>query len=169
MVNLPICDFCAQTGMLCQSCQNKLTKGEITDSDIKIAKKLIELENHYVSLKNVTLNTVIHTPEFDILVVNKGDIPQLIGPKGKILKTLENVIGKKLRVIEKNSNYIKIIEDLLSPMRVLGVNKIFLPTGETVQKVRIKKVRGVKIPMSEEDLEKLIYDITNQTVRLSFE
>jgi transcription antitermination factor NusA-like protein len=169
MVNTPICDFCAQTGMLCKSCQDKLDKGVIVNSDIEIAKELIKLENQFPTLKEVNLSHIIHNPDFDVLVVDKGNIANLIGPKGRILKELEKIAEKKLRVIEKNSDYIKVIDDLLSPMRVLGVNKVFLPTGETVQKVRIKKIKGIKISINTEKLEKLVYDITKQMVRLSFE
>lgn len=169
MVNTPICSFCAQTGMLCQSCQRKMDDGTITQDDVTLARELIKLENQFPQLKELTLLRIIHSPDFNILVVEKGNIPSLIGPKGRILKILENTINKRLRVIEKGSNYIKVIEDLLSPLRVLGINKIFLPTGETVQKVRIQRGKGIRIKYETEELEKLVYNITGKLVRFSFE
>ncbi|MHA1755116.1 MAG: hypothetical protein ACTSYR_06385 [Candidatus Odinarchaeia archaeon] len=169
MVTTPICSFCARTGMLCQSCQEKLKRGEITEEDVKIAKELITLESRFTTLKDVILKKIVHTPVFNILVVNNGAIPNLIGPKGKILKELEKVANKKLRVIEEKSDYLKVIEDIVTPMRVLGVNRIFLPTGETVQKVRIQNTKGTKQFINTELLEKIIFELTGKLVRLSFE
>ena len=155
--------------MLCQSCQKKLETGEITEKDVIVARELINLESQFPNLKDVTIKKIIHTPKFNILIVNKGNIANLIGPKGKILRILENKIGKKLRVVEDEANPIKVIEDLLSPMKVLGINKVFLPTGETIQKVRVKKYKRVISDKEVEELENLIYNLTGKHVRLSFE
>ncbi|MEM2907198.1 MAG: hypothetical protein QW739_03875 [Candidatus Odinarchaeota archaeon] len=169
MVTTPICNFCAQTGMLCQSCQDKLNGGIVDEKDIELAKQLIKLEPQFPSLKDVNISKIINFADFKILIVEKGCISGIIGPKGKILKNLEKTINKKIRVIEKGSSYMKIIEDLLSPIRVLGINKVFLPTGDMIQKVILKKPRGLNINVDTVQLENLVYSLTGNTVRLSFE
>ncbi len=169
MVSTPICNFCAQTGMLCPSCQKKLNEGIIDKDDVEIVKKLIKLEQQFPLLKDVTISKIINFADFKILMITAPNVSTILEPKGKILKTLEKTINKKIRVIEKNSNYVKIIEELLNPIRVLGINKVFLPTGETIQKIVLKKPRDSKISFNIEQLEALIYKLTGNMVRLSFE
>ncbi len=169
MVSTPICNFCAQTGMLCPSCQRKLSEGIIDKDDVEIVKQLIKLEQQFPALKDVNISKIITFADFKILMVTSPNISNLLESKGKILKTLEKAVNKKIRVIEKNSNYVKIIEELLSPIRVLGVNKVFLPTGETIQKIILKKPRNSKTGFNIEQLESLIYNLTGSQVRLSFE
>ncbi|WEU39677.1 MAG: hypothetical protein OdinLCB4_004105 [Candidatus Odinarchaeum yellowstonii] len=169
MVSSPICNFCAQTGMLCPSCQKKLSEGLIDSDDVELIKQLIKLEQQFPSLKDVNISKIINYADFKILMIKTPNISNLLESKGKILKILEKTINKKIRLIEKNSNYMKIVEELLNPIRILGVNKVFLPTGETIQKIVLKKPRDSKINFNIEQLEALIYNITGTQVRLSFE
>ena len=169
MVNTPICKFCLQTGLLCPSCQEKLDKGEISELDVKIANELLELEKQFSTLKTITLNRIVHTNGLAILEVDRGDIPKVIGPKGKIIRHLEEKFSKRIRVVEIASSTKKIIQDILAPMQIMGVNKIFLPTGETERKIRVKRVRSHRFSMDIKTLEEAILHLTDQKVRIVFE
>lgn len=169
MVKTPVCTFCLQTGLLCPSCQEKLDKGEISELDVQIAKELLELERQFIALKTVTLNRIVHTNGLAILLVNRGDIPKVIGPKGKIVRHLEGKFNRRIRVIETASSTKKIIQDILAPFQIMGVNKVFLPTGETERKIRVKKARSQRLSVDIKTLEEAILHLTKQKVRIVFE
>lgn len=40
---LPICDVCLKSGILCQGCENKLKTGEVTQTEVDIAKVLYRI------------------------------------------------------------------------------------------------------------------------------
>ena len=74
-----ICAFCAQTGMLCKDCQNKLNNGEISQAEVEIAKIAIEFEKANPNSSKVSLLKTIERPEQIIIIVSPGDTRFLIG------------------------------------------------------------------------------------------
>ncbi|MHA1238692.1 MAG: hypothetical protein ACTSSJ_05585 [Candidatus Odinarchaeia archaeon] len=169
MVNIPICVFCAQTGILCSSCQEKLSKGEISDLDIKLSKELLSLENKFPALKDVTFYKAIEVGNTIVLMVNSTSMSNVIGVKGKIVRRLEDIFKKRIRVVAKSKNARRIVEDLLAPITILGVNKIFLPTGEMESKIRISKRESQRIPIKPELVEEIVFKLTGERIRISFE
>ncbi len=165
----PICTFCLKSGVLCSRCQEKVEKEEVSELDIKVAKHLVELEEHFSSLKDVKFVKAVESNNLVVIVVGEGDIPSLIGPKGKIIKRLSDELGKKIRVIEETASLKKIIEDIIAPVSLLGVNTIWLPDGSNEKKVRVRQSESKKLPASTKILEKLIYDLTGEKVRFVFE
>ncbi len=169
MVKTPFCNFCLQTGMLCSLCQSKIERGELSKLDEKTAKDLLELENEYPSLKDIEFIKGVEVGPLIVILVGIGDLPKLIGGKGKIVRALGKKLGKKVRVAEATSQTKKLIEDLLTPATVLGVNTIFLPDGEMVKKVRIRKLDSEKLPAGVELLEKTIWELTKERIKFVFE
>ncbi|MHA1143787.1 MAG: hypothetical protein ACTSRW_03550 [Candidatus Helarchaeota archaeon] len=169
MRNLPICKICAQTGILCGSCSERLDDGEITDLDIDIAKELIALEKENKNLNDASFFRSIDTGSLIVLIVGQGEVSKFIGPRGKIKKSLQDRFGKPFRIIEKSKDLPKILGDLVSPARILGINEIYLPTGEIEKKARIYKADSKKFPASKEIIEDLIFQLTGIRVRITFE
>ncbi|MBS7288005.1 MAG: KH domain-containing protein [Candidatus Freyarchaeota archaeon] len=165
----PICTFCLKSGVLCPRCQEKVDKGEVSDLDIKVAKHLVELEERFSSLKDVKFVRAIKSDNLVVIVVGEGNIPNLIGPKGRVIKSLSDELGRKIRVIEESSSLKKTIEDIISPVNLLGVNTVWLPDGSNEKKVRIRQSESKKLPASTHVLEKIIYDLTGERVRFVFE
>jgi len=165
----PICTFCLKSGVLCSRCQEKIEKGEVSDLDIKVAKNLVELEDRFSSLKDVKFIRAVESDNLVVIVVGEGDIPNLVGPKGRVIKSLSDELGRKVRVIEKSSSLKKTIEDIISPASLLGVNTVWLPDGSNEKKVRVRQSESKKLPAPTQVLEKLIYDLTGEKVRFVFE
>jgi len=166
---VPICSFCLKSGIYCSTCREKIEKGEVTPLDLEIAKQLLELENRFPNLKDAEFRRSVETNNLVIIVVGPGDISHFIGPKGKIVKILSDRLKKKVRVIEGDSSTKKTIEDILSPVSVLGVNTIWLPDGTLEKKVRIRKSDIRRLPTSVSTLEEVVHKLTDEKVRIVFE
>jgi transcription antitermination factor NusA-like protein len=167
---IPICKICAKTGVLCNSCQTKLEEGTITQQDIDLSNYLMELENSkFPALKNMNFYKSIQADSVLILVVGKAEIATFIGPRGKLIKLLQDKFGKNIRIIEKVTDLKKTIEDLIVPAELLGMNKIYLPTGEIESKARLKLGDENRLPARTSVLEDIIYQLTNEKIRIVFE
>jgi transcription antitermination factor NusA-like protein len=166
---MPICKICAKTGVLCNSCENKLEAGAITQIDIDLSNYLMELEGRFPALKNASLYKTITFGSFLIILVGKGEIAAFIGPRGKLIKLLQDKIQKNIRIIEKVTDLKKTIEDLIVPAELLGMNKIYLPTGEVESKARLKLGDENRLPANPEILEEVLYRLTNERIRIAFE
>jgi len=143
--------------------------GEVSELDIKIARYLTELEERFSSLKDVKFVKAIESNNLVIIVVGQGDIPNLIGPKGRIIKSLSDELGRKVRVIEESSSLKKIIEDIIAPASLLGVNTVWLPDGTNEKKIRVRQSDSKRLPTSTRVLEKVINQLTGEKVRFVFE
>ncbi len=168
-MKVPICSFCLKSGMYCSTCREKIERGEVSPLDLEVAKNLLELESRFPNLKDAEFRGAIETNNLIIIVVGTGDISNFIGPKGKVVKILSDALRKRVRVIEGTSSTKKTIEDLLSPIGVLGVNTIWLPDGTLEKKVRVKKSDSRRLPTSVSNLEDVVYKITNEKIRIVFE
>ena len=169
MRKIPICKICAKTGVLCNSCNEKLEYGEISELDIAISKELMELKKNFKALSDISFFKAYDIGQLIVLEVGKGDIASIIGPRGKTIKLLQDKFKKKFRVIEKIKNVKKILEDLIAPARTMGINRIFLPTGEVESKARIYKADQKKMPAPPEVIEDLISNLINERIRITFE
>lgn len=168
-MKVPICSFCLKSGIYCSTCREKIEKGEVTPLDLEVAKRLLELESKFPNLKDAEFRGAIETDSLIIIVVGPGDISHFIGPKGKIVKVLSDTLKKKVRVIEGASSTKKTIEDILSPVGVLGVNTIWLPDGSLEKKVRIRKSDSKRLPTSISSLEDIVYKLTKEKIRIALE
>ncbi|MFQ6124320.1 MAG: hypothetical protein ACE5R6_06900 [Candidatus Heimdallarchaeota archaeon] len=168
-MELPICSFCAKTGMLCTGCQRKLADGKITQLDIELSKILSKIANKYPSLQNVKITRAVAVDSFVLLEVRKQDISNIIGSNRRILNEIEQKLGQKIHVIEFAKSERKIIESLFSPVEVLGVNKIFVPDGSEEFKVRIRRIDVRDLPMSEEMLQEATYALLQRHIRIFLE
>jgi transcription antitermination factor NusA-like protein len=165
----PLCNFCLQTGILCGKCQSLLDSGELTDLDIAVAMELNKLEQKYTELKDITFFRAVKVGRLIVVLVGEHDLPIILGQRGRIVKTLEKNLNKRIRVIEKASSMGKMIEDLLTPAEVAGINTIWLPDGTTMKKVRIRNFDRKKLPASVDTLEGIILQLTKEPIRIVFE
>ncbi|WXG41213.1 MAG: transcription elongation factor NusA [Candidatus Freyarchaeum deiterrae] len=168
-MKVPVCSFCLKSGMYCSTCREKIERGEVSPLDLEVAKQLLELESRFPNLKDAEFRGAIETNSLIIIVVGPGDISNFIGPKGKVVKVLGDALKKKVRVVEGTSSTKKTIEDILSPVGVLGVNTIWLPDGSLEKKIRIKRADSRRLPSSVPNLEDIVYKITKEKVRIVLE
>ncbi|MBN1329547.1 MAG: hypothetical protein JXA54_08750 [Candidatus Heimdallarchaeota archaeon] len=172
-----ICTFCAQTGMLCKDCQNKLNSGEITNTDVKIAKTAVEFEKNFPNAAKANIIKSIERPNFILLLVTPGSMRFLTGGSTDFDKRLEKALNKPIKIMEKSKNLRKVADDVFSPALISGINTIFVPKRsaapglssveeETI--VLLSPSEKEKLPSSVKDLIELVKLITGEDIRVDF-
>jgi transcription antitermination factor NusA-like protein len=169
-VKSQFCEICLKNyPLICGNCQAKIDEGEVTDLDIKVARVLITLEDLFPSIKNVTFKRVFQLEGVIIVLVGKGDVRRIIGSSRRVLRQLEEDLGAQVRVVEESRNPQNILRDLIRPVRILGVNTIWLPDNSFERIVRISEREKEKIPMNLKQLEDAIYQMTDERIRIVFD
>ncbi|MBU7043133.1 MAG: KH domain-containing protein [Theionarchaea archaeon] len=164
----PICDICLKSGILCLGCEEKVRKGIISELDVKISKHLYDLEQEH-HIRDITFVRAVESRSLIVIIVGEGDIGNLIGKGGKTVKSLQRALKKKIRIIEDTDDVRKIIQDLLHPARVLGMNILYLPSGEKTYKIRVPKEDERRIPTNVQSAEEIISKLINLEIQIAFE
>lgn len=169
MKNLPACKTCVNSGFLCASCQEKLDTGVLTQFELDLAKDLLVLEEEekFGFLKNISFYKAIDFEDVVILVVGKKD-------KIKTTQKLINWVKKtyevdKLILIEQTKNPRAALESLIDPFKLISLNEIFLATGDIEFKGVLSKEDQEVILFTKEELEELILELTDNTIRIDYE
>jgi len=166
-VKAELCRFCLKSGILCSQCREKIRKGEVTETDLKIARLLLSLEEEYPPLQNVYFHKAVEADDVLALLVGRGDVARMLSYGGKIAKVLSQQTGKKIRVLEYNSDERKFLEDLFAPLNIITVNKIWLPDGTTETRMILKK--GRKRPqINTKAVKEIAKKIHGITLRIEF-
>lgn len=171
MKELPACLTCVNSGFLCNSCQEKLDSGELTDFELDLAKDLTALEenhqNEYGFLKDVSFHKAIDYEDVLIMVVGNMDklrINQKLVDWMKETYEIETII-----LVEKSKKIRPVVESLITPHKVLSINEIFLATGDIEFKAVLKESDKDKILFTREELEELILELTGLVTRIEYQ
>jgi len=155
--------------LVCGNCQEKISEGEISELDIKVARVLVNLEDLFPSIKEVTFKQVFVTDGVYVVLVSKGDVRRILGSGRRVLRQLEEELGAKVRLVEESRDPQKILRDLIRPVRILGINTIWLPDNSFERKVRISERERDNIPLTLEQLNNVIYEMTGERIRIVFD
>ncbi|MEX2682822.1 MAG: hypothetical protein Q6373_014625 [Candidatus Sigynarchaeota archaeon] len=177
---LPTCITCAKGSVLCESCQERLESGELTNLDIDISEILLEIEeaNPDIKLSEASFFKSIELDKMTILVIGKGETEifkplikklqkELQLPRIEFLEKSKESSDLKAKVSEKELK--NIVNDFVKPGKLVGINKLFLPTGDDEYKARVQIKQSDRLPLSKSNLEKLIKELTNTIVRIEIE
>jgi transcription antitermination factor NusA-like protein len=163
-----LCSFCLKSGILCQKCLAKLKSGEVSETDLRVARLLLSLEEKFPSLQNVYFHKTIDTESVLAIVVGPGDVPRLLGYGGKIIRTLSEETGKNIRILENGVDDRKFLEDLFVPFSIMTINTIWLPDGSTETRVILRKRRGTRSPLDVKALKEIAGKVRDITLRVEF-
>lgn len=151
--------------VLCRECQRRLDAGEISDLDVKVSKLLYRMSKKFFE-PDIEFRKALDLDEIIVLACT-GDIGLLIGRGGKIVGEMSRELGKKVRIIEKNSDEKKMAQDLAGAARILGVNKVFRKDGEELKIMLAEADRG-RLFTTPENLEKAMRILLNAKVTTEF-
>lgn len=154
--------------MLCQKCLAKLESGEVTELDLKVARILLSMEEKFPSLQNVNFHRAINANDTLAVIVGQGDVPRLLSYGGKIIRTLGDETGKNVRVLERDVNERKFLEDLFAPLSIVTVNTIWLPDGTTETRVILRRKRRGLTPSEANALKEIARQVRNIVLRVEF-
>ncbi len=163
-----LCSFCLKSGILCQKCSARLKSGEISQSDLKIARLLLSLEEKYPPLQNVYFHRTVEAERTLAIIVGAGDVPRLLGYGGRIIKALGEETGKNIRVLEEGVDERRFLEDLFAPLSIMTINTIWLPDGSTETRAILRKRRGSQPPFDVNALKEIAQKIRGMTLRVEF-
>ena len=75
MVVTPICNFCANTGVLCKKCKQKLRKGKITDLEVMVSKVFAKADQKFPKImQNVVLDRAHRLNSSTVLLTRNGEV-----------------------------------------------------------------------------------------------
>lgn len=163
-MQLPICNDCAKTGVLCPACAEKLKKGEINEFEIQVFNAISSLEEKY-NFAEASVEGVIDLGTV-VVLLTKSNPGILIGKEGVVAAEISSMIGKRVRVIKVLPDPKRTIQEIIAPAVLLGVNEVYKPEGKFF-KVRIKAMR--KLNMPEDYLSGAFASLLGGKVILSFE
>ena len=167
-MKMGLCSFCLKSGILCQKCLAKVKSGEVSETDLRVARLLLSLEEKFPSLQNVFFHKTIDTDRTLAIVVGPGDVPRLLGYGGKIVRTLSEETGKNIRILENGVDNRKFLEDLFAPLNIMTINTIWLPDGSTETRVILGKRRGTRSSLDVKALKEIASRVRNITLRVEF-
>ena len=167
-MNTPLCDFCLKSGILCPKCQEKISSKKISKLDISVAKLLLQLEKNYPSLQKISFYKAYEADDILAIVVKSGDLPYITGYGRRILKDFQKMTRKKVKVLEKDGDIRRFLEDLFMPATIITINKIWLPDGSTEMRVILPRTSR-RLVVDSEVLKWLAKSIRGITLRVEFQ
>jgi hypothetical protein len=161
---LPICKACISS--LCFSCQDKLDKGLITQFDIDLAIDFTELEQgKFPELKNASFFNVVEVGDIAFLVIGQGNKSFFKKELLDYIKELYEI--PEISLIEKGTPK-AMLEQIIAPAKMIGIDQIYIPTGEIEYRVNIPKEDKNKIMIPIDLLEKAASLIIRGITKISF-
>jgi transcription antitermination factor NusA-like protein len=169
IVKIPLDYICVKTGILCPRCHRLVESGKVSKEEIPIMKALIELEEdkEFKQLKDVTYYKAIVGKDLIVIIVKSGGADQLVLKRAA--KTLSDALGKRVQIVEQTGDLKRLAAELLSPVRINGVNTVWLPDGSTEYIVRISRYELRSLPAKIEVLEEILSKMLGSTARIRAE
>jgi len=161
-MHLPICEVCAKTGLLCSSCEGRLSDGRITELDVELSRALFELGG------DVGFERAVDTEDSVVVLTREEYLGRIIGRGGENIKKLSDKLGKQIKVVG-TGELRDMVYDLVSPAQVLGVSRVYKPDGSHMQRIRVCKKDAEKLRMKIEDIQRIVASLTDEEVEITLE
>ena len=149
-------------------CQAKLKSGKISETDLKIARLLLSLEEKHPQLQNVYFHKAVETDGVLAVIVGQGDIAKLLSVGGRIIREMGDLTGKQIRLLEHEVDDRKFLEDLFAPYTIMTINIIWLPDGSTETRVILKRRGRRTLTLNTKALKEIAKDVRGITLRVEF-
>jgi len=166
MQRFPICELCASTTTLCSGCNAKLAEGKISELDVCVSRILLNSEDRF-SVGKASFERC-----FDLgrmaLILTSLEVSPLVGKGGRVAQMLSRQLGKHVRVVRSSSDARLMLEEILLPIKPLGVNTVFSAKGSRF-KVRIALKDAGRLPTDRESIGKVVRLLFGDSATLVFE
>jgi transcription antitermination factor NusA-like protein len=169
MVKTILDAFCVKSGILCRRCEEKLEKGQVTELDLKVIQRMVELEKDHPVLQDVTYHRSVDADGMMAVLVDRKDIPRLLGGGAKVVKDLGDTFGKRVKLISYGGDDREFLEDLFSPLSILTINTIWIPDGSTETKVILTGRQPRKMPVDLDKVKTIAKELKGMSLRVEFE
>jgi len=169
MVKTILDAFCVKSGILCRRCEEKVEKGQVTELDLKVIQRIVELEKDNPVLQDVTYHRTVEADGVMAVLVDKKDMPKLLGGGAKIVKDLGDTFGKRVKLISYGGDDREFLEDLFNPLSILTINTVWIPDGTQETKVILTGREPRRMPVDLEKVRKIAQELKGMTLRVEFE
>ncbi|MEK6933101.1 MAG: NusA-like transcription termination signal-binding factor [Nanoarchaeota archaeon] len=115
-------------------------------------KNLIEKINLFENITKTKVKDLIEKEDKLIFILDYGEIIKIIVKKGKNIKTAENLMHKKIKVVEFNQDPLKFIKNFIYPIKPLSID---LKENIAGIKVEDRKSKGLLIGRDGKNLDEL--------------
>lgn len=160
----PFCSICLKSGVLCQACEDRL-KGQLSQFDYDVCRYLCEKFDEV----NTNVEYVSSFLAGNVaLLFMRGNVGSIIGHDGTGVKELAAKFGKRIKIINVGSDIKTMIVDIINPLELLGINKLF-KDGRERYKIRISKKNFMRLSFDITSLEKVLSRLLNADVMIAFE
>tara|TARA_Y100000034_G_C6728397_1_gene322575 strand:- start:167 stop:580 length:414 start_codon:yes stop_codon:yes gene_type:complete len=124
--------------------------------------KLMGYMSLFENLADVKVKDVYLKEDLIVFVIEKGGMWKAIGKNGSQIKKIQDVLKKKIKVVEFDENVEKFVENLLKPIEVEKVE--FL---EGIVEIRAKDMRtkGLLIGRESKNLKEM-QDVLNRYFKI---
>ena len=160
--------MCLKSSILCLGCENKVKEGKISPLDVKISRILFDLAKNDRGIDSINFKRSIEADDLIVILVEKGEISNVVGKGGRVVHRLEEALNSKIRVIEEGADIRKQVQDVLTPAKVLGINILYSGGGEEYR-VRIPRAHLKLLPVSIDTFQAFFRKLTNKNIKLVFE
>lgn len=165
----PLCSICLESDdILCNGCQQKKEDGEITETAVEVSRFLEEVSGRINTLKDVEIKSVREATDAIVIITAKGDGPKVVGKNGEVVKKLADEFDSSIRVVEDSGIDEEVIDNLLEPVEVEGINTVYKPDG-TEKKVVVPEEDRSRVPITKEEFREIVKDLTGEDYSLSYE
>jgi transcription antitermination factor NusA-like protein len=165
-MKIPLDYVCVRSGLLCNRCESLVNSGQVEQFEVDLMKVLLELEEkEFKELKDSTYHKAYKLDNLLVLVVASGQ--GMTQYKWiRLAKILQDKFNVKVRIIEKTGSVKDSAIQLLTPVRILGVNMVWLPDGSVQYVIRIPKSERRFLPADSNILESALSKIHSAQVRI---
>ncbi|MDY6771040.1 MAG: hypothetical protein SV186_03730 [Candidatus Nanohaloarchaea archaeon] len=165
----PLCSICLESDdILCNGCKQKKEDGELTEEAVEASRLLYDLSQDIPTLEDITIKEVRRVSDAILIVTAKGDGPRVVGKNGEVVKKLAEHFDTSIRVVEDAGEPEEVIENLLEPVEVQGINTVYKPDG-TEKKVVVAEEDRPRVPISTDEFRNIVKQLTGEEFSLSFE
>lgn len=137
-MKIPFCDFCAKSGSLCQKCRELIETGKNDELDLIVSRILLEEVDRVRGLDRIEFKKAYKEDDF-LLILSNNDGVRIIRENEMLIgKIMKDTDSKKVIVIDYRKDQKRKLEELVYPLRITGLSKIWLPGNITEFKVMLE-------------------------------
>ncbi|HYL66693.1 MAG TPA: transcription elongation factor NusA [Nitrosopumilaceae archaeon] len=164
----PICTFDAMNGILCPQCESKLDSGKLTKTDVEAAIKLVHLSQKIPQIEKFTLNSCQESTGNYVLYLSSSDI-MMVRQSRELYRLLQGEFPGKIWLVEESASDKKFIEDLFFPIKILAINRVWVPGGIQKTKVIVSGKRTPRFPIDTDKVVSISKDLRGIELAVEFE
>lgn len=171
-MRIPLDHICVRSGVLCPRCQGLVDSRVVEPYEVDVMRVLLDLEDkpEFKFLKDAVYHKTLKLADLLVITIQLPDSLTNQRLINKLDRQLSEVLGIKVRVIDKSVNNIRSIAfQLVTPARISGINTLWLPDGSVQYIVRIPKSDSRYLPASKEVIEEVLSTLVGSSVRIRTE